>query len=247
MRVSVPISCGSAGDRKSTRLNSSHLGISYAVFCLKKKNRVLYFSPRRGGGYKHPPSPPVRHRGPSAPVPANHSRDPRPRSCPRGRGHSRPVRGKLDMPARRLFPARPASEKCAWFGRSCFLLVGLQRGLQRVRLLQKFLHPRPPLARTLFLRAPALPVSLKAHGEVVAVALERLELASPLNHSSAHRRPVVPLSLLDCIFAVAVTNAFLGQQIVAIWVWNFAAGGGIARVPVQHERRSLDRTQIGRA
>src|SRR5205814_9938204 len=26
-----------AGDRKSTRLNSSHLGISYAVFCLKKK------------------------------------------------------------------------------------------------------------------------------------------------------------------------------------------------------------------
>src|SRR5258705_1777786 len=29
------------GDRKSTRLNSSHLGISYAVFCLKKKKRGL--------------------------------------------------------------------------------------------------------------------------------------------------------------------------------------------------------------
>src|ERR1035438_9797252 len=27
----------SRADRKSTRLNSSHLGISYAVFCLKKK------------------------------------------------------------------------------------------------------------------------------------------------------------------------------------------------------------------
>src|SRR3989442_2993830 len=26
------------GDRKSTRLNSSHVRISYAVFCLKKKN-----------------------------------------------------------------------------------------------------------------------------------------------------------------------------------------------------------------
>src|ERR1039458_10456921 len=26
-------------DRKSTRLNSSHLGISYAVFCLKKKTK----------------------------------------------------------------------------------------------------------------------------------------------------------------------------------------------------------------
>src|SRR5437868_11282957 len=45
-------SCGSAetdstcacrvrlcGDRKSTRLNSSHVSISYAVFCLKKKKR----------------------------------------------------------------------------------------------------------------------------------------------------------------------------------------------------------------
>src|SRR5205814_10156097 len=30
---------GGMGDRKSTRLNSSHLGISYAVFCLKKKKK----------------------------------------------------------------------------------------------------------------------------------------------------------------------------------------------------------------
>src|SRR5438445_8523704 len=31
-------------DRKSTRLNSSHANISYAVFCLKKKNKnKLYF------------------------------------------------------------------------------------------------------------------------------------------------------------------------------------------------------------
>src|SRR3712207_7543336 len=27
-------------DRKSTRLNSSHANISYAVFCLKKKNKI---------------------------------------------------------------------------------------------------------------------------------------------------------------------------------------------------------------
>src|SRR3712207_8875293 len=30
---------GNDEDRKSTRLNSSHANISYAVFCLKKKNR----------------------------------------------------------------------------------------------------------------------------------------------------------------------------------------------------------------
>src|ERR1039458_10401466 len=33
---------GEIRDRKSTRLNSSHLGISYAVFCLKKKTEKDY-------------------------------------------------------------------------------------------------------------------------------------------------------------------------------------------------------------
>src|SRR5256885_13067520 len=32
---------GHLSDRKSTRLNSSHLVISYAVFCLKKKNIMI--------------------------------------------------------------------------------------------------------------------------------------------------------------------------------------------------------------
>src|SRR2546426_8794060 len=34
------------GDRKSTRLNSSHLVISYAVFCLKKKNDLADRDPQ---------------------------------------------------------------------------------------------------------------------------------------------------------------------------------------------------------
>src|SRR3712207_7781585 len=33
------------GDRKSTRLNSSHANISYAVFCLYKKYLPFYFPP----------------------------------------------------------------------------------------------------------------------------------------------------------------------------------------------------------
>src|SRR5947199_5581140 len=36
-----------AVDRKSTRLNSSHLGISYAVFCLKKKKKMRRNNCRR--------------------------------------------------------------------------------------------------------------------------------------------------------------------------------------------------------
>src|SRR5256885_5779918 len=35
--VELALGCGFSLDRKSTRLNSSHLVISYAVFCLKKK------------------------------------------------------------------------------------------------------------------------------------------------------------------------------------------------------------------
>src|SRR6266511_36712 len=41
-RGGIPPARGSAagcGDRKSTRLNSSHVKISYAVFCLKKKTK----------------------------------------------------------------------------------------------------------------------------------------------------------------------------------------------------------------
>src|SRR5258708_25709735 len=36
---------GEKSDRKSTRLNSSHQIISYAVFCLKKKNRDILQTP----------------------------------------------------------------------------------------------------------------------------------------------------------------------------------------------------------
>src|SRR2546426_3296939 len=49
-----------SGDRKSTRLNSSHLVISYAVFCLKKKKHIesaahrLVVRPRVTGALRHP-------------------------------------------------------------------------------------------------------------------------------------------------------------------------------------------------
>src|SRR5205814_5827825 len=39
-RLPLPARRELVEDRKSTRLNSSHLGISYAVFCLKKKKHI---------------------------------------------------------------------------------------------------------------------------------------------------------------------------------------------------------------
>src|SRR5574337_1427650 len=44
------------GDRKSTRLNSSHHSISYAVFCLKKKK-----TPHQTNSPTHTPTPPNHH------------------------------------------------------------------------------------------------------------------------------------------------------------------------------------------
>src|ERR1035437_10400995 len=44
-----------AGDRKSTRLNSSHANISSAVFCLKKLNRITSYIPAESASapYNH--------------------------------------------------------------------------------------------------------------------------------------------------------------------------------------------------
>src|SRR2546430_12241174 len=49
--LAVPVDKDGAeaeGDRKSTRLNSSHSQISYAVFCLKKKNKKQPQTPEAG-------------------------------------------------------------------------------------------------------------------------------------------------------------------------------------------------------
>src|SRR5207245_4416315 len=45
--LAVKLRRGAKGDRKSTRLNSRHGSISYAVFCLKKKNKTLQTRPKR--------------------------------------------------------------------------------------------------------------------------------------------------------------------------------------------------------
>src|SRR3712207_3799796 len=60
----IPLACGAAltaktlGDRKSTRLNSSHANISYAVFCLKKKKKPHFMttlaSSNLNSGYPSP-------------------------------------------------------------------------------------------------------------------------------------------------------------------------------------------------
>src|SRR3989475_3951766 len=59
--VGRQVSGGPAQDRKSTRLNSSHSQISYAVFCLKKKKRNrrrATGTPLYANGRGHAPPPP---------------------------------------------------------------------------------------------------------------------------------------------------------------------------------------------
>src|SRR5256885_7145600 len=45
-QLQLEVADGHALDRKSTRLNSSHLVISYAVFCLKKKKKYIEYHPQ---------------------------------------------------------------------------------------------------------------------------------------------------------------------------------------------------------
>src|SRR5690242_21344990 len=54
---------GAGRDRKSTRLNSSHMSISYAVFCLKKKKKKESSLHRRSENTHEPMY--ARHRRPS--------------------------------------------------------------------------------------------------------------------------------------------------------------------------------------
>src|SRR2546430_15340743 len=51
-RRNTPQACPN-GDRKSTRLNSSHSQISYAVFCLKKKKKVKETRSFSSNRYRH--------------------------------------------------------------------------------------------------------------------------------------------------------------------------------------------------
>src|SRR5690554_7766556 len=46
-QLSTMSSASMSGDRKSTRLNSSHVRISYAVFCLKKKKKKKHISSKQ--------------------------------------------------------------------------------------------------------------------------------------------------------------------------------------------------------
>src|SRR5256885_8462648 len=74
-------------DRKSTRLNSSHLVISYAVFCLKKKAECSLRHPCR-----HSPAPPA-------------TLSLRPASLSSEIGHG--PRSEVQPPARRSRPSPP--------------------------------------------------------------------------------------------------------------------------------------------
>src|SRR5438477_4713684 len=83
-------------DRKSTRLNSSHMSISYAVFCLKKKN-----SHDAAAANVSPEDPAKVLHGRQAPlVPLHLPHDPRTSVSQRT---NRPVAAANTCPSRSLF------------------------------------------------------------------------------------------------------------------------------------------------
>src|SRR6202789_3767667 len=73
-----------AEDRKSTRLNSSHYSISYAVFCLKKKNRQSKPPPQRPSAARAAHSLGATRLAPAGPTTAPSRRDQPPLGRPSG-------------------------------------------------------------------------------------------------------------------------------------------------------------------
>src|SRR5437763_4627640 len=61
-------------DRKSTRLNSSHRCISYAVFCLKKKKTNKIAATQDGKTTAIAPTPATKHTNAVAPPPTAHTK-----------------------------------------------------------------------------------------------------------------------------------------------------------------------------
>src|SRR4051795_1621376 len=90
-------------DRKSTRLNSSHTLISYAVFCLKKKNSQGARSLQREGGRQRQPATAVSVRATISSTPDTR------RAAPWGRAYTRSLVSVFFLMIRRpprstLFP-----------------------------------------------------------------------------------------------------------------------------------------------
>src|SRR5436309_13999178 len=113
--------------------------------------------------------------------------------------------------------------------------------LQRACLLQQLLHPGPALACGFLWRASPVPVSLQTYCEAISILLESAELSCPVDEPGAHGCPVVLLALFHDVFAVAVSDAIVGQQLVSVGIWDLTACGSVTRIPNQNEFRGLHR------
>src|SRR5256885_4424960 len=143
------------GDRKSTRLNSSHLVISYAVFCLKKKTRKPLISPASVRAHTTATSaivPFVIHIF----VPSRIQSEPSRRACVRLDPGSEPASGSVS-------PKHPiASPSCMGGSQRCFCSSEPQRQIAYIA--------SEPCTETR-LRTPASPASSSMHVSPYATEL----------------------------------------------------------------------------
>ena len=109
---------------------------------------------------------------------------------------------------------------------------------ERAGFVQLFLHAGPALARGFLGCSRAAPMRFEADGEMIAVALQRRKLASPINDAASHGGPVIALAVgfLLGVLAMAMANAIFRQEIIAIGIWGFTAFGGVPGIPIEHQR-----------
>src|SRR4051812_34628406 len=80
-------------------------------------------------------------------------------------------------------------------------------------------------------------MSFEASGELVALLLERAELAGPIDGAISHSSPF--LSSAGCLFlnvlAMYVTDAIFRQLVITVGISVLSAHSRVARIPVDHE------------
>src|SRR5271168_2448773 len=80
--------------------------------------------------------------------------------------------------------------------------------------LHRCFHSRPTLSGRFFRGAGSTPMGFEADRVFITVSFQCPELTDPIDHTMAHRRPIIFFSTFSryCIFTVAMTDAVLGKK-----------------------------------
>src|SRR5215471_11864113 len=76
---------------------------------------------------------------------------------------------------------------------------------------------------------------LEADQTSISVTFQRLKLSHPINGPGADSGPLVAVSDLSNIFAMAMADSLFGEEAITVWIRCFPCHGRVTRIPIEHE------------